>query len=676
MAPQSPRNRRSTSTTPGETSDPSLARRARYQFDLTLSKGTGALIIWLGLVTAVFVVLTGVILHLVTPGTATSLVESAWDALMHTIDSGTVTADSGWGYRLIALGITLVGIFILSTLIGLIASLIDRTIENLRKGRGIVVERNHTIILGWSEKLHTIISELKAANTNQAESCIVVMAPHDRVAMEDEINARFGGSLALELITGRAALGVARGLLRRRSAGQTRIVCRTGNPADPADLAITSPLTARSVIVLSDGGEHADANAVKVLLALMSFDRDLSGVNVTIELVNDDNAEAIREASGGAVQTVVSSTLISSLTAQICRQAGMGAVFQELLDFAGDEIYFAAPGRLAGATYGQALLSFNTSSVIGVRRADGACVLNPSMDFTISADDALIVISEDDDTIAVTSIDTWRPDGTLMRAAPASIAPDHLLVIGWNANAPHMLVHLDAAAAPGSTVDVVVDPAIVRVDIADLGVVPFTNIAVNMLEADTTRVAPLAQILAARDYERLVLLGYRDHLSSAEADARTLLTLVHTRRLLVDDHRNRSSSIVAELLDARSVKLGQVANPDDFVVSERLTSLLLAQLAENRELASVFDELLDGVGHEIAMRPLAPYVADASDADASGADAGVVVYADVVRAARKRGESALGFMVVGTSTATGVAINPHKASTVPAGADTHVIVLA
>lgn len=659
--------------------EPSVARRLRYQFDLTLSKGTGALIIWLGLVTATFVVLTGLILHLVTPGTTTSIIESSWDALMHTIDSGTVTADSGWGYRLIALGITLVGIFILSTLIGLIASLIDRTIENLRKGRGIVVERNHTIILGWSEKLHTIISELKIANANQHESCIVVMAPLDRVEMEDEINARFGGSLALELITGKTAFGVLKGLLRRRSKGHTRIVCRTGNPSDPADLAITSPTTARSVIVLSDGSEHADANAVKVLLALMSFDRDLSGANVTIELVNDDNAEAITEASGGMVRTVVSSTLISSLTAQICRQAGMGAVFHELLDFDGDEIYFTPAGRMAGATYGQALLSFDSSSVMGIRAADGTCQLNPPMDTVIGAEDELIVISEDDDTTVVSSIDTWVPQAGAPNHADGVLDPDHLLVIGWNANAPHMLVHLDAAAAPGSSVDVVIDPAITSADSSRVGVVPFANIEVNMIAADTTRVAPLRDILAARDYERLVLLGYRDDMSSAEADARTLLTLVHTRRLLVDGHRNSATSIVAELLDARSVKLGQVANPDDFVVSERLTSLLLAQLAENRELAEVFGELLDGVGHEIVMRPIAPYVAAVRSPDLDGGHSAAddaVRYADIVRAARDRGESALGYMMTDSTIVPSVSMNPHKATRVPVNPSTHIIMLA
>jgi hypothetical protein len=37
----------------------------------------------------------------------------------------------------------------------------------------------------------------------------------------------------------------------------------------------------------------------------------------------------------------------------------------------------------------------------------------------------------------------------------------------------------------------------------------------------------------------------------------------------------------------------KVANPDDFIVSHRLVTLLMAQLSENPELFAVFGELLD-----------------------------------------------------------------------------------
>ncbi|MCW2924597.1 MAG: TrkA-N domain protein, partial [Thermoleophilia bacterium] len=163
---------------PGMPARPGLRARLRYRFDLTLSRGSGALIGWLGLVTLGFVAITGLLLMAavatsggkINDNPDNSFIENSWRALMRTLDAGTVTGDQGWWIRAASLFITIAGIFIFSTLIGLIASVIDRAIESLRKGRGVVPEVGHTLVLGWSEKLHTIISELRIANENQHRS--------------------------------------------------------------------------------------------------------------------------------------------------------------------------------------------------------------------------------------------------------------------------------------------------------------------------------------------------------------------------------------------------------------------------------------------------------------------------------------------------------------------------
>jgi hypothetical protein len=220
----------------------------------------------------------------------------------------------------------------------------------------------------------------------------------------------------------------------------------------------------------------------------------------------------------------------------------------------------------------------------------------------------------------------------------------------------------------GSTVDVVVDPELVSIvpgEVQSTG-----NLKVSVSEADTSRIEPLREVLDARDYERIVLVGYRK-LEPADADARTLLGLVHARRILDVDHRNHGTSIVAELLEPRSVELGRVANPDDFVVSERLTSLLLAQLSENGELDAVFAELLDGTGVEVTMRPIARYLDEAAMTGAP------VQWSDIVRAAAQLGESPIGTMVPGSTVGFGgVRINPPASESVEVTPDAQVIVVA
>ena len=656
------------------TPDPGWLAKLRYRFDLTLSRGSGALIGWLGLVTLVFVAITALLLHAAISATGSdnalvendSFIENAWRSLMRTLDPGTVTGDDGWWIRGASLFITIVGIFIFSTLIGLIASVIDRTIEGLRKGRGVVPETDHTLILGWSEKLHTIIDELRIANESRRGSCVVVLANHDRVWMEDEINARHNGNLAMDLLSGRSALGFLRGITRR-GPGATRVVCRTGNPSDPADLALVAPTAARSVIVLADPAVPTpDAHVTKVLLGLMSFDRELTGMHVLAEFTQDEHASAMREATGGRVHTVVSSDVIARVTAQICRQSGLGAVYQELLDFDGDELYVHDDPRLSGASWGELLLAYPDSSPIGILTADDVVELNPAPATRLGVGDRVIAISEDDDTLELRDLVPWDASEVVQTTTGLDgLAPDHLLMIGWNDLAPRMLTHLARSVPTGSTIDVAVDPDLVTVL---PGEVPQSDrLTVRLLEADGTRIGPLRELLDAADYERILLIGH-EGLSPSEADARTLLGLVQARRVLVDGHRNAGTSIVAELLEPRSVDLGRVANPDDFVVSERLTSLLLAQVSENPALADVFRELLDGTGVEIVMRATAAVVADASS---------ITTWRDVVVAARQQGETAIGWVAHKVDDEQGtVRINPAKSTPLTGDEVASVIVLA
>ena len=61
-----------------------------------------------------------------------------------------------WPYLFAMLGVTLGGIFVISTLISILTTGLESRIENLRKGRSRVIERGHTVILGWSDQVYPI----------------------------------------------------------------------------------------------------------------------------------------------------------------------------------------------------------------------------------------------------------------------------------------------------------------------------------------------------------------------------------------------------------------------------------------------------------------------------------------------------------------------------------------
>jgi hypothetical protein len=114
------------------------------------------------------------------------------------------------------------------------------------------------------------------------------------------------------------------------------------------------------------------------------------------------------------------------------------------------------------------------------------------------------------------------------------------------------------------------------------------------------------------------------------------------------------------LLDVRDVELASVADPDDFIVSESLTSLMLSQLSENSELSGVFDDLFEPGGAEVNLRPARDYVQ-------TGAP---LTFGHAVVAARDRGEIAFGYRKVtsnGSGSKVEIAVNPNKSASVTFG---------
>ncbi|MEX0665933.1 MAG: potassium transporter TrkA [Acidimicrobiia bacterium] len=619
----------------------SVGQKARYRFDNTIARGTLPVIGYLALLTFGLVFFAAFVLAIT--GTAineenTDLGEAFWQSLLRILDPGTFSGDNGWFLRIVMLIVTLIGISIAAVLIGLIASGIEQRIELMRRGRSAVIESGHTLVLGFSPRIYTVVSELCVANENQKRPAIVVLADRDKQEMEEDLASR------IDDLRG------------------TRIVVRTGSPSSLNDLKITNVAEARSVIVLGDSNSEGDGVVVKAVLAVLHSIDEAQRTPIVAEVNDTETARALQEASGGRVLTVRATDVIARITAQACRQAGLSAVCQDLLDFDGDELYFESAAPLVGRTFGDSLLAYEESCVIGVRRADGSVAVNPPMDTVFTDGDEVIALAEDDDKVRFTGLrDEVAGDVTL---GPSESGPEQLLVVGWNWLGPAVLAELDQFVPPRSAVDVLVDPDLVPPE--QLHDVPVQRLRVRF-EAERADLDELTDTVSGRSFDHVIILGYRDGLTASEADARTLLTLLLLRRALresaVDGSRCR---IVTELLDAGDVELAQATGADDFVVSDALSSYMLTQLSENPALEPVFTDLFDAEGSAIGLKPASWYVRQN----------GAVSFARIVAAARARGEVALGYRTAQSEEGgPRVVMNPAKSMTVTLGPRDQVVVV-
>jgi ion channel POLLUX/CASTOR len=627
-----------------------FADRLRYTLDNIMSRGTGALIASLGLISVLFVVVTAGIVAITgianTEGEASpDFFELMWRSMLRTLDPGTMGGDSGSPAFLAAMFIvTLGGIFLVSILIGILTSGIESRLEELRKGRSFVIEQNHTLVLGWSSQVFTIISELVEANANQPRARIVVLAGKDKVEMEDEIRAKVPHTKT------------------------TRIVCRSGSPLSLTDLAIVNPDAARSIILLSPETSDPDTYVIKTLLALTNNpNRKKEPYHIVAEIRDDRNVQIAQMIGRTEAQILLVSDWISRITVQTCRQSGLSVVYTELLDFGGDEIYFKGEPTLVGKTFGETLFAYEDSAVIGVQRSDGSTLLNPAMDTRIEAGDEIIAISEDDATVTLSGRTDWAiTTDAIQTPRVHELSPEKTLILGWNARGFSIVNELDSYVSAGSETAVVANVQGLSDSIAKY-CSDLKNESVTIQEAVTTDRLTLDS-LEIQKFDHIIVLSYSDSFDPEQADAQTLITLLHLRDIA--ERADKHFSIVSEMLDARNRELAKVTRADDFIVSDQLISLMLAQISENKYLTAVFADLFDPEGSEIYLKPAEDYILPGRTVD----------FYTVLEAARRKGEVAIGYRLArhaqDESKAYGVAVNPTKSNKLEFSAGDKVIVLA
>lgn len=624
------------------------AQRLRYGFDNLMAKGPIAMIGMLALLSLIAVLIFAIVTMLV-PGFGPAegpngFIESFWRSLLRTLDPGTMGGDQGgWPFLLSMLGVTLVGLFVVSTLIGVLSSGIDAKLDELRKGRSQVLENNHTLILGWSNQVFTILSELAIANANQKNPRVVILADQDKVEMEAAISEKVP------------------------NLGKTRVICRNGNPIDLDHLEIVNPQGARSIIVLSPDSEEPDSEVIKTVLAITNNpNRRPEPYHIVAEIHSPKNMQAAKLVGGTETQLIDVGDTISRLVVQTCRQSGLSVVYTELLDFDGDEIYTTEEPGLVGKTFGEALFAYRKSALLGLRRADGVVHLNPPMDTVIAQGDRVIVVTEDDDTAKIdTTVDYQIDEAAIRQGVASEPQPEHVLILGWNRRGTAIITELDHYVMPGSTAAVVADTPTCVEEVSQRAAT-LTNLTVNCTEGDTTDRQVLDD-LDVRKYSHVIVLCY-DDMDPQRADARTLITLLHLRD--IESKLGESFSIVSEMLDDRNRKLAEVTQADDFIVSDKLISLMLSQISENKDLGEVFGDLFNAEGSEIYLKPAADYVNTGQPLN----------FYTVLESARRRGEIAMGYRIMAKSgdanAGYGVTLNPDKAATITFSPADRIVVLA
>ncbi len=621
---------------------PDSRQRLRYRFDNLLARGTWATLIWLGIVTLVVVAVSALLLALfdvaLSGSEDASYFEDFWQSLLRVLDPGTMAGDQGWGRRVLALGITIFGLLVAGTLIGVIAAGVEDRIERMRRGRSVVFESGHVVVLGDSDRLPLLIRQLDLARAHLRNSVIVVMADRDPTELHDSVRRVMADRLG------------------------SRLVFRSGDPTHLPDLEVVRLHDAEVVIVLADD-EAGDSRAIRTVIAAKALLADHDSVPIVVELSEQSSGEELIRAYSSEVHPISPVQAVRRIAAVALREPGAGRVAMALLDDRESDIHIVHAHLLEGSRFIEVLQAYTSARPIGIMRASGATELNPPPDSLLQRGDRVVLISDTPNPPLSVDNPTDPPElspvSTEVENLEAEQREQHILVWGWSDLGASLLSDWTNAALSSSSFEVLLDRG------------RFDDFEAPQIGGD----APTIEAIIADDQEDLarrleesppidtIVLCASPDVGKEEADSGTLLTLVGLRHV-IDRLHVPVPRLVVELLDADNIPLADMRGADDFVVSDALASQLIVQLAEQPDRRRALLELYDPSSPSIHLVPAARLGVS-----------GLTNVSDLYRVAYSAGLLAIGWRRRHPD-GTELVLNPHPSQQVDLEEGDQIVVIA
>ncbi len=563
--------------------------------------------------------------------------------------------DSSPWYKATAILAGMCGVVIFSTLIAFITTTVDHKLKELRKGKSTVVEQGHSMILGWNERVVDILRELVTANSSEPYAAVVILANRGKEDMDDFLRIH---------------------LPDRKS---TRIVTRSGSESLLTNLEIVSIQHCKSIIILATCGPAAsdwekagsDAHVVKTTLAAKTFLGPDSQVPIVAEIYLDQNRDLISRIAPTAV-TIDTDDILSTIMVQTSRSVGLCVVYNEIVSFDGCEMYlYEADWR--SLPFGQLAYCFSDGIPMGIRRSDGSLSINPAADTIMREGESILILAEDNSTIDFQADCVAKPRAFALRDQRRTIAPERDLIIGWTNKTVRILREYGDYLKAGGQIDVLLRTpcAGVAETIQELNK-ELKGIDIRLIHDD-----PLTREgLLATDpfsYNNILILSQGQSGNSHErTDSETMVILLLLRQIL-DESPQRAAKVklITEILDLDNQPLVARTGVNDFIISNRIVRVILAQLSENVDVKNVYDDLFSEEGSEIYLKPADLYFTEFPV---------TATYADLIAMAHQRQEICLGVKLKGLERDAeknyGIKLIPEKNREYTLNEDDALVVLA
>ena len=633
-----------------------LFQRFRYWLDKRMAKGTGSMIRALSFTTIIVILFLAGILILFGVNDECSPLHAIWDSFATAINAEIPSSGDGSLLFIIINAIAaIIGLFFTSILIGIIATGIETKIQSLRNGNADVLEKNHTIILGWNDTTFAILAEIMESNLNREIQTVVVLDNAcEKAEMDDQVRA-----FIVEKDKEREKIAKKNHEIFIPYAKHTQILCRYGMTAHYSNLENCNIQNCKSIIVNEDNDEET----IKVILACSGIINEMrmSGVKgkklpyITAIIYNKENMNTARLAGGKDLEVICYPELMSRIMANSSRAAGLSHVFTTLFNYEGSDIYYvdknkiqlsgkrviAADGHkkhmndltlyelnqyltnatIIGGSHGK----INTrveQGRLNENRWEGmeSCLL-PTMKRKLVKDvDHFYVLQMDDNPIEVTkNTCTVSCKEVMEKSFNLHTRPD--AIIGVSSLLIQVLKELETFLHEETAVYILETQDKLERYLADEAVQEeiqkITNVRLEWVALDIDDYNSIYDFMNTTEhkeiYSAMILsdnLCVDEELTRQEqkevADNLTISRLLSLRKIQSD--LLPELFITCEMNYDENKNLVERTGSEDYIVGSNVAASVMTQISQSRELHRIFYEILDWSGSEIYLHKAFKYL--------------------------------------------------------------------
>ncbi|MFC1580340.1 ion channel DMI1 [Thermodesulfobacteriota bacterium] len=530
--------------------------------------------------------------------------QAVWWAFLRLSDPGYLGDDKGLLLGTVSTIVTVLGyVLFMGAMIAILSQWLQSTMRNLQSGLTPISQKNHVLILGWTNRTPTIVNELVLSEGRLRRFLRRIGASKLRIViLAEEVSPELVQELREEL---------------GPHWSEKQVIFRSGTPLRMEHLKRVDFMNA-SVIILpgadfsEDGSEVLDTRTIKSLLSISNYENPVGDNHfppVVAEMFDARKLPIARSAYKGEIALISSDTVISSLIAQNVRHRGLSYIYSELLTHGeGNAIYIRDFPQFDGENIHSLSRAFSGAIVLGVlRKQEGKIIpiLNPPEGFSIELEDLLVLMAR--------TYKEAEPLPTFERVSVSRSLPnkDHgnegerrLLIMGWNNKIPALLKEFDSYESERFHIDILsLIPIAEREAYLSRFDLPLKNVELRHLHGDYTALHELQKVNPG-SYSNILLVcnGWLE--SNEESDARTILGYLLLRQILIQS--SSKSDILVELMDPENEKLFQ-KRTGEVMISPLILSHIVAHVSLRRELNVVFEELFTVGGAEIYFRPPSDY---------------------------------------------------------------------